>query len=170
MNKELFIECDYYSEGIKFNHDEDGLLYISLYQRGFKPRTKTLKEKLRSIWQIIIKDVPYDDEVIISKDKIQKLTQFMNQIYPNNASFMSSKISNKELKIGTLYIIEGETLPFRYIKYSNQPNDIYYFKHHNLKKLRFEDTNLIIREANQKEINLYNSLKEKMNDIANRIY
>ena len=67
MSKELFLECDCYSEGIKFNYDQDGLLNISLYQRGFKPRTKTWREKLRWIYQIIIKDVPYDDEVIISK-------------------------------------------------------------------------------------------------------
>jgi hypothetical protein len=83
MNKEIFIECDCYSDGIKLNY-QDELLYISLYQRGFKPRTKTIKEKLRWIWQIIIKDVPYDDELIISKDKIKQLSQFVNEIFPNN--------------------------------------------------------------------------------------
>jgi hypothetical protein len=86
MSEQLFLECDCYSEGIKFNYDEDGLLYISIYQRGFKPRTKTWREKLRWIWQIIIKDVPYDDEVVISKNKIQQLETRLSDVEARVAS------------------------------------------------------------------------------------
>jgi|GEM_PF-2965162 len=160
MSKQLFIECDCYSEGIKFNYDEDGLLYISLYQRGFKPRTKTLKEKLRWIWQIIIKDVPYDDEVIISKDKIKELSQFVNEISPNI-----------ELKRGTLYKMQGEDMPFRYVEYSslvNTKNDgLYHFKYHQLKSITLSKSNLnrVEREATSEEIRIYNLTKKEADKL-----
>ena len=160
MSKQLFIECDCYSEGIKFNYDEDGLLYISLYQRGFKPRTKTIKEKLRWIWQIIIKDVPYDDEVIISKDKIKELSQFVNEISPNI-----------ELKRGTLYKMQGEDMPFRYVEYSslvNTKNDgLYHFKYHQLKSITLSKSNLnrVEREATSEEIRIYNLTKKEADKL-----
>jgi len=79
--KSIFIECDCYAEGIKLSYEkEDKQLYISLYQRGFSPRTKTFKEKLRWIWRIITKDVPYDDEVILNLKKVQKIKSFLNSI------------------------------------------------------------------------------------------
>lgn len=165
MSKELFLECDCYSEGIKFNYDEDGLLYISLYQRGFKPRTKTWREKLRWIWQIITKDVPYDDEVIISKDKIKQLVVFANEILPNNDVFANEKTPNIELKRGTLYKIQGEDIPFRYVEYSSLINaksdKLYHFKCHQIKTHTFSKTSLnkIEREANPEEIRIYNLLK-----------
>lgn len=81
MSKSIFIECDCYSEGMKLNFDsKDKLLYISLYQRGFKPRTKTLIEKFRWVWHIIKNDVPYDDEVVLGLKKIKLLKKYINSI------------------------------------------------------------------------------------------
>lgn len=171
MSKQLFIECDCYSEGIKFNY-EDGALNISLYQRGFKPRTKTIKEKLRWIWQIIIKDVPYDDEVMISKDKIKQLSEFVNEILPNNTQFANRNRTNIQLKRGTLYKIQGEDIPFRYVEYSrfaNTENDgLYHFKYHQLKTHTFSKKNLhyVEREATLEEIRMYNLTKKE----ADRLY
>jgi hypothetical protein len=166
MSKQLFIECDCYSEGIKLNY-EDGLLYISLYQKGFKPRTKSIKEKLRWIWQIIIKDVPYDDELIISKDKIKKLSQFVNEISPNNTQFANENRPNIELKRGTLYKMQGEDMPFRYVEYTrlvNTKNDgLYHFKYHQLKNITLSKTNLdrVEREATSEEVRIYNLTKKE---------
>jgi hypothetical protein len=167
MNKQLFLECDCYSEGIKFNYDEDGLLYISIYQRGFKPRTKTWREKLRWIWQIITKDVPYDDEVVISKNKIQQLAIFANEILPNKAVFANENPPNIELKRGTLYKIQGEDMPFRYVEYTklvNTKNDrLYHFKYHQLKTHTFSNKylNKVEREATSEEIRIYNLTKKE---------
>jgi len=81
MSKNIFIECDCYSEGMRLNYDlKDKLLYISLYQRGFRPRTKTLLEKLRWVWHILKNDVPYDDEVVLGLKKISQLKKFLNSI------------------------------------------------------------------------------------------
>ena len=171
MSKQLFLECDCYSEGIKFNYDEDGLLYISIYQRGFKPRTKTWREKLRWIWQIITKDVPYDDEVVISKNKIQQLAVFANEISPNKDVFANENLPNIELKRGTLYKIQGEDMPFRYVEYTklvNTKNDgLYHFKYHQLKTHTFSKTNLnrVEREATSEEIRIYNLTKKEADRI-----
>jgi len=166
MSKQFFIECDCYSEGIKFNY-EDGLLSISLYQKGFAPRTKTLKEKLRWILQIITKDVPYDDEVILSKDKIKQLSQFVNEILPNNTQFVNENRPNIELKRGTLYKMQGEDMPFRYVEYNslvNTKNDgLYHFKYHQLKSITLSKCNLdrVEREATSEEIRMYNLTKKE---------
>jgi hypothetical protein len=166
MSKQLFIECDCYSEGIKLNY-EDGLLYISLYQKGFKPRTKSIKEKLRWIWQIITKDIPYDDELIISKDKIKQLSQFVNEISPNNTQFANENRPNIELKRGTLYKMQGEDMPFRYVEYTrlvNTKNDgLYHFKYHQLKNITLSKTNLdrVEREATSEEVRIYNLTKKE---------
>jgi hypothetical protein len=182
MSKELFLECDCYSEGIKFNYDEDGFLSISLYQRGFKPRTKTWREKLRWIWQIISKDVPYDDEVLISKNKIQKLSEFMNEIVPNNIEKMNEVTPNNnekmnenwpniDLKKGTLYKIKGEDMPFRYIEYSRLVNTsadgLYHFKYHQLKTYTFSKENLsrVEREATSEEVRMYNLTKQESDRV-----
>jgi len=171
MNKEIFIECDCYSEGIKLNY-QDELLYISLYQRGFKPRTKTIKEKLRWIWQIIIKDVPYDDELIISKDKIKQLSQFLNEILPNNTQFVNeNRPNNIELKRGTLYKMQGEDMPFRYVEYNNLVNTkndgLYHFKYHQLKNITLSKANLdrVEREATSEEIRIYNLTKKEADKL-----
>jgi len=71
--------------------------------------------------------------------------------------------------LGTLYKIKGEDLPFRYIRftndtYSNKP--VYHFKHHQLKEYKFNDLSKVERKANQKEINIYNDIKDHVNKIA----
>lgn len=169
MSKEIFLECDCYSEGIKFKYDNDGMLNISLYQRGFTPRTRSWKEKLRWIWQIIRKDVPYDDEIILSKEKINLLAQFVNDILPNKSQFVNEILPNKDLKKGTLYKLRNEDFAFRYLgeQYNMIDNQIYHrFKHHQVKEIFILDESLIEREANPEEIRIYNLLKQKVNKFA----
>ena len=71
--------------------------------------------------------------------------------------------------LGTLYKIKGEVLPFRYIRFSNEiysNKPVYHFKHHQLKEYKFNDLSKIERKANKKEINIYNSIKEHVNEIV----
>jgi hypothetical protein len=71
--------------------------------------------------------------------------------------------------LGTLYKIKGEELPFRYIRFANDsyPNKaIYHFKHHQLKEYKFTNLDKVERKANQKEINIYNNIKDHVNKIA----
>jgi hypothetical protein len=71
--------------------------------------------------------------------------------------------------LGTLYKIKGESLPFRYIRftneiYSNKP--VYNFKHHQLKQYKFNDLSKVERKANLEEIRIYNLIKDHVNELA----
>ena len=71
--------------------------------------------------------------------------------------------------LGTLYKIKDEVLPFRYIRFTNEPysnKPVYHFKHHQLKEYKFNSLSNVERKANQKEINIYNDIKDHVNQIA----
>lgn len=71
--------------------------------------------------------------------------------------------------LGTLYKIKGEQLPFRYIRFANDPypnKAIYCFKHHQLKEYKFTNLDRVEREANKEEVRLYNLIKSHVNGIA----
>lgn len=71
--------------------------------------------------------------------------------------------------LGILYKIKGEDFPFRYIRFANDSYSnklIYHFKHHQLKEYKFNDLSKVERKANQKEISIYNNIKDHVNEIA----
>jgi hypothetical protein len=91
---------------------------------------------------------------------LKKILNFIDLVFEEQA---------EQPILGTLYKIKGEDLPFRYIKfandfYSNKP--IYHFKHHQLKEYKFNNLSKVERKANQKEINIYNNIKDHVNKIA----
>ena len=89
-----------------------------------------------------------------------KILNFVDQIFPQD---------QVQPILGTLYKIEGEELPFRYIRFMNDsyPNKaIYHFKHHQLKEYKFNDLSKIERQANKEEVRLYNLIKEHVNETA----
>jgi hypothetical protein len=90
-----------------------------------------------------------------------KILNFIDGIFP---------VEEKSLKLGTLYKLQGEELPFRYIQYSNLKNKnkkTFHFKHHNLKEYIFNDLSRVEREATREEVRVYNLIKEHVNEIAN---
>lgn len=89
-----------------------------------------------------------------------KILDFIDGVFP---------AEKKELKLGSLYKIKGEELPFRYIQYSNLKNKkVFCFKHHQLKQHVFTDLSKVEREATPEEVRLYNLIKEHVNEIANK--
>jgi len=71
--------------------------------------------------------------------------------------------------LGTLYKIKGENLPFRYIRFANEPysnKSVYHFKHHQLKEYKFNDLCKIERKANKEEVRIYNLIKNHVNEVA----
>lgn len=73
--------------------------------------------------------------------------------------------------LGTLYKIKGESLPFRYIRFTNSfmsNKPIYHFKHHNLKEYKFNNLSKVERKANPEEIRIYNIIKDHVNDIGRK--
>jgi hypothetical protein len=71
--------------------------------------------------------------------------------------------------LGTLYKIKGEDLPFRYIRFINDPysnKPIYHFKHHQLKEYKFNDLSRLQRKANKEEIRIYDLIKDHVNEFS----
>jgi hypothetical protein len=94
--------------------------------------------------------------------KMIKILNFIDSIFPTQEPI--------KLKLGTLYKIKGEDLPFRYIEYSNLINTdngkFYHFKHHQLKQYTFSSLDRVEREANTDEIRIYNLIKNHVNSIS----
>ena len=93
---------------------------------------------------------------------LKKILEFVDAVFPQD--------QNKQLKLGTLYKIKGEDLPFRYIEYSNLINNengkLYHFKHHQLKEYKFTNLDKVEREADKEEVRLYNLIKKHVNGVA----
>jgi len=88
-----------------------------------------------------------------------KILNFIDGIFP---------LKEKDLKLGNLYKIQGEDLPFRYIQYGHQKktkSKTFHFKHHKIKEYIFKDTSRIEREATEEEKRLYNLIKNHVNNI-----
>lgn len=91
-----------------------------------------------------------------------KVLNFIDGIFP---------FEEKELKLGTLYKIRGEELPFRYIQYSHLKSlnkKTFCFKHHQLKEYTFSNLSKVEREATPEEVRIYNLIKEHVNEIAGK--
>jgi hypothetical protein len=89
-----------------------------------------------------------------------KILNFIDKVFPEEQT---------QPVLGTLYKIKGEELPFRYIRFANDPypnKGIYHFKHHQLKEYKFTNLNKVEREANEEEVRIYNLIKEHVNEVA----
>ena len=89
-----------------------------------------------------------------------KILNFIDGIFPED---------QLQPTLGTLYKIKGEELPFRYIRFANDPysnKPVYHFKHHQLKEYKFTNLDKVEREANKEEIRLYNLIKSHVNEIV----
>jgi len=71
--REFFIKCSCSAEGIlitKYGKDET---YISFFASGINPKNMNIKSKLRYIWQVLIKNKPFEDQIVLSDKEIKKL-------------------------------------------------------------------------------------------------
>lgn len=91
----------------------------------------------------------------------KKILDFIDGVFIENKSF--------EPAYGKLYKLKNETLPFRYIyRNGDKLKGIHRFKHHHLKEYVFYHLNEIEREANKKEIRIYNLIKNHINEVARK--
>jgi len=88
-----------------------------------------------------------------------KILNFIDGVFPE---------AEVKVKLGTLYKIKAEDLPFRHIEYShtNGGNKLYRFKHHQLKEYAFSSLDKVEREANPEEVRIYNLIKNHINNVA----
>ncbi len=76
---EEFIDCDCLCELIRLEYDEeDNIVYVSMYERGTKNigLLDDFKYRIRHCWRILKHGSPWEDEIIIGYEQIQKLHDY----------------------------------------------------------------------------------------------
>ena len=85
MNKDdiLHLTCDCHTHELHFEKDfEDEMWYVSFWQRGYASETSWVY-RLKCIWQILKTGRPYGDEVILSKEDLLKLDEYIKNQMDN---------------------------------------------------------------------------------------
>ena len=73
-DKQKFIQCDCYGEGLlitKFDDEEE--LYFSYWRQGIDPIKLSWWMRLKLCWMVLTKGNVYDDQVVLNKKKAMEL-------------------------------------------------------------------------------------------------
>lgn len=81
-NKTTFILCDCRSEILVLDHDfEYGLTELSIYENMSSYSHKmSFWQKLRYVYQVIVNNRPYSDQIILNNNQIEDLKIFLDSI------------------------------------------------------------------------------------------
>jgi transglutaminase/protease-like cytokinesis protein 3 len=81
-NKTTFILCDCRSEVLVLEHDiEYGLTELSIYENMSSYAHKmSFWQKLRYIYQVLVHNRPYSDQIILNSNQIKDLKNFLLSI------------------------------------------------------------------------------------------
>jgi len=76
-NKTHYIKCDCGSEIMTITQDDeiDELYYVSIFK--FYTHRYTWKDKLRHIWQIIRHGTPWNDQMVLRRDELNKIKEII---------------------------------------------------------------------------------------------
>jgi alpha-D-ribose 1-methylphosphonate 5-phosphate C-P lyase len=81
-NKTTFILCDCRSEILVLDHDSEyGLTELSIYENISSYGHKmSFWQKLRYIYQVLVHNRPYSDQIIINREQLADLHIFLGSI------------------------------------------------------------------------------------------
>ena len=75
---ELHLSCSCHSHELHVEKDhEDDMWYVSFWQRGYITET-SWKYKLKCIWYILKHGRPYGDEVVLEKNDLIELKEYVD--------------------------------------------------------------------------------------------
>ena len=79
-NKTTFILCDCRSEVLVLEYDNEyDLMELSIYENISSYAHKiSFFQKIRYIYQVLVKNRPYSDQIILNKDQIKSLSTFID--------------------------------------------------------------------------------------------
>ena len=77
-DRSIFIKCACEGEGLGVDYEsEDDLYYFSYWSRGISNKSLSLRERLRYCWAVLTKGKAFNDEIILNKDGIIQLENFV---------------------------------------------------------------------------------------------
>jgi hypothetical protein len=81
-NKTSFILCDCKSEVLVLEYDDEyDLMELSIYENLSSYSHKmSFWQKLRYIYQVLVKGRPYSDQMILNKEQIKHMANFLTSI------------------------------------------------------------------------------------------
>jgi hypothetical protein len=71
--------CDCHSHGLvveRFDDEEE--VYIALFERGLDGRKLSFIERIKWCWQILRYGNPWNDLIVLNKEKQKELAEFLN--------------------------------------------------------------------------------------------
>lgn len=75
---EFFVKCDCGSEILSLLYDNEiELLELAVYSNS---PFMSLWQKIRFCWRVLVYGRPYNDQIMINKNKIQDLIKFLNSV------------------------------------------------------------------------------------------
>ena len=77
-DKQKFIQCDCYGEGLlitKFDDEEE--LYFSYWRQGIDPIKLSWWMRLKLCWMALTKGNYYDDQVVLNRQKAMELASWL---------------------------------------------------------------------------------------------
>lgn len=74
--------CGCKSEVLVLEYDKEiGLMDLCIYEIGVSYRNKmSWRQKIRYIWQVLIHDTPYRDQIVLDVNQLKKLSKFINSV------------------------------------------------------------------------------------------
>ena len=77
-DRTIFIKCACHGEGMGVDYDsEDGHYYFSYWSYGLSSRKLSWRQRLRYCWEVLWKGRPFNDELILTKEGVMKLENFI---------------------------------------------------------------------------------------------
>lgn len=74
---EKFFPCDCHTEGLRVCYDpDDGAVYLSIWQDGYQG-AYPWRDRVRHIWQIIKTGRPWEDQLVMRRESVAPLAQFL---------------------------------------------------------------------------------------------
>jgi hypothetical protein len=81
MDIKKYISCSCESETIllqKFKNEDE--IYLSLFSRGLNIKRYGIFDRIRHIWQILLKGFPYTDEIVLDKKRALELSKIIKTL------------------------------------------------------------------------------------------
>lgn len=78
--KDFFIKCSCGAEGILVSRLDKDETYISFYASGINPKKMNFFSKCRYIWQLIVKNKPFEDQIVINDKELKKLIKELKNL------------------------------------------------------------------------------------------
>ena len=105
-DKQKFIQCDCYGEGLLItHHDDEEELYFSYWRQGINPMKLSWWMRLKLCWLALTKGNYYDDQIVLTKQKAMELASWL---ILETGVLHPPKMDKTNIEVGDLHDVEQQ--------------------------------------------------------------